>query len=277
MTRDLSPLFQSFKNEIPPNGAVNAAIKSSFLRLDNEMITDGVEALKNAKTLTEALSRLSPGYSGACAILSMFDPNSKLLRVACTGDCRAVLGRRDPRYGKYIAIALSKDQTGSNELELARIRAEHPNEPDVIDPKSKRVLGYLEPTRAFGDGMYKWPLEVVQECRDKFFGVVPRPGYLTPPYVTAEPIVTTMEIQEKGDFLIMASDGLWDHLSCEQAVKLVEMWMETHSNDKLGKKAQRSFPEPTKAKGVGKDEWRVKDENLLWRIRMWRHIWYGML
>jgi pyruvate dehydrogenase phosphatase len=193
----------------------------------------------------------------------MFDPNSRLLRVACTGDCRAVLGRRDPKSGKYIAIALSKDQTGVNELELARFKSEHPNEPDVIDPKSKRVLGYLEPTRAFGDGMYKWPLEVVQECRDKFFGVAPRRGYLSPPYITAEPVVVTTEIQEKGDFLIMASDGLWDHLSSEQAVKLVEMWVETIRNEKSGKGIQRSRPLQTKANGVKEEEWRIKDESFV--------------
>jgi pyruvate dehydrogenase phosphatase len=193
----------------------------------------------------------------------MFDPNSKLLRVACTGDCRAVLGRRDPKSGKYIAIALSKDQTGFNELELARVRAEHPNEPDVIDTKTGRMLGHLAPSRAFGDGMYKWSLEVVQECRDKFFGVAPWHGYLSPPYITAEPVVTTTEMRGHGEFLIVASDGLWDHMSSEQAVQLVEMWVAGRNNEKIGKGAQKHVPVPTKAKGLKEDELKIKDENFV--------------
>ncbi len=38
-----------------------------------------------------------------------------------------------------------------------RIRSEHPAE-DVI--QRGRILGGLEPSRAFGDARYKWPLEV---------------------------------------------------------------------------------------------------------------------
>lgn len=49
---------------------------------------------------------------------------------------------------------------------------------------------------------------------------------LTPPYLTAEPVITTTKIElEKGDFLILASKGLWDHLTNEQAVGLVGRWL----------------------------------------------------
>ena len=47
--------------------------------------------------------------------------------------------------------------------------------------------------------------------------------------MTAEPVITTTEISsESGDFLIMASDGLWDQLTNEQAVDLVGRWLESH-------------------------------------------------
>lgn len=42
-------------------------------------------------------------------------------------------------------------------------------------------------------------------------------------------MVTTTQISpENGDFLIMASDGLWDQLTNEQAVDLVERWLKSY-------------------------------------------------
>lgn len=50
----------------------------------------------------------------------------------------------------------------------------------------------------------------------------------TPPYLTAEPEVTETRLQTGAhpDFLIMASDGLWDNMSSEDAVACVELWLE---------------------------------------------------
>jgi len=51
----------------------------------------------------------------------------------------------------------------------------------------------------------------------------------TPPYLTAEPVITTTQISpESGDFLIMASDGLWDFLTNEQAVALIGEWLKVN-------------------------------------------------
>ena len=68
-----------------------------------------------------------------------------------------------------------------------------------------------------------------EEAQRRFFGPPLREPLISPPYLTALPVVTTMKIEpENGDFLIMASDGLWDHLTSEQAVKLVSRWLKTH-------------------------------------------------
>ena len=260
VVRGLSKLFQSFDSDEPfSQAAVDATIKSTFQELDDDILNDGIDALKTAQTHTEVLSRLAPGYAGSCALLSMYDPNSKLLRVACTGDSRAVLGRRDPQSGKYTAIALSVDQTGFDEAELARVRAAHPGETDVINPQTGRTLG-IAVTRAFGDGLWKWPLDIVKECHEKFFYRPPRPGYKTPPYLIAEPVVTTTEIRG-GEFMIMASDGLWEHMSSEQAVKLVEMWKVARKNGTIGKGIAKSEA-PTGVKGLY-DEQKVKEENFV--------------
>ena len=77
---------------------------------------------------------------------------------------------RAPRclVGKYITERLTLDQTGFDEGELARVRAAHPDEPGVINTQTGRMLGIVL-TRAFGDGLWKWPIDVVKECHEKFF------------------------------------------------------------------------------------------------------------
>ncbi len=184
----------------------------------------------NSKLVAAEL--LAPALSGSCALLSFYDSNTKLLRVACTGDSRAVLGRRG-ESGKWVARPLSVDQTGGNPDEEARMRKLHPGEENVI--RNGRVLGGLEPTRAFGDASYKWTREVSERLKKSFLGRTPSELLRTPPYVTAEPVVTTTKIQpEKGDFVVMATDGLWEMLSNEEVVGLVGQWIEKQSSERNG-------------------------------------------
>jgi len=88
-------------------------------------------------------------------------------------------------------------------------------------------LGSLEPTRAFGDAFYKWSRETQDRIKKHFFGRTPHQMLKTPPYVTAEPVVTSTTIEpSKGDFVVMATDGLWEMLTNEEVVGLVGQWIE---------------------------------------------------
>jgi hypothetical protein len=40
------------------------------------------------------------------------------------------------------------------------VRSEHPKDEEDYVIREGRILGGLEPSRAFGDARYKWPLEV---------------------------------------------------------------------------------------------------------------------
>ena len=141
-----------------------------------------------------------------------------------------MLGRRNEKSGQWEAVALSEDQTGYNESETRRLEREHPNEPDMIT--NGRLLG-LAVTRAFGDGRWKMSRELQEEARNRFYGPELREHLLTPPYLTAEPVITTTKINpENGDFLIQASDGLWDEMSSSQAVELVGRWLKSNDTSK---------------------------------------------
>ncbi|RYP14799.1 hypothetical protein DL765_006100 [Monosporascus sp. GIB2] len=213
----------------PSPEAVDAAIKAGFLRLDNEIVHESVEKVFKSNSKRAAAELLGPALSGSCALLAFYDSSSKTLRTACTGDSRAVLGRRS-ESGKWTATALSEDQTGSNPNEVARMRKAHPGEERVIH--HGRVLGGLEPTRAFGDASYKWSKAVSDRLRASFFSRGSSPYLKTPPYVTAEPVVTTTKISpERGDFLVLATDGLWEMLTNEEVVGLVGKWIENQATE----------------------------------------------
>ncbi|KAF3032508.1 hypothetical protein E8E11_000069, partial [Didymella keratinophila] len=224
---------------IPTPESIDKAIKSGFVLLDNEIVHESVKKVKQAKTKIAAAELLAPALSGSCALLSFYDSRSKLLRVACTGDSRAVLGRRGAN-GKWTATPLSEDQTGGTTSEAERLRKEHPGEPNVV--RNGRILGGLEPSRAFGDASYKWSLETNAELKKSYFARSPSSLLKTPPYVTAEPIVTTTKVEpEKGDFVVMATDGLWEMLTNEEVVGLVGQWLDTQGKMNGGNPQTQSW------------------------------------
>lgn len=225
--RELGTIFKPANDEnlryVPNSATIDQAIKNGFLKLDHELVNKNIEKLLNDNNKAKAAELLMPALSGSCALLSFYDTNSKLLKVAVTGDSRAILGSFKDNH--WTVRQLSIDQTGSNPTEVARIISEHPDEPKVI--RNGRVLGSLEPTRAFGDCRYKLPALIQERIYKQFFGKR-LPNHLqSPPYVTAEPVITTTKINpENSDFLVMASDGLYEMLTNEEIVGLVVKWME---------------------------------------------------
>ncbi|KAI1471883.1 protein serine/threonine phosphatase 2C [Daldinia caldariorum] len=251
VARELNTTYKAAETlgAVPSPEAIDTAIKLGFTRLDHEIVHESVEKVLKSNSKRVAAELLGPALSGSCALLSFYDSSSKTLRVACTGDSRAVLGRRSSS-GKWTATALSEDQTGSNPNEVARIRKAHPGEDRVV--YNGRVLGGLEPTRAFGDASYKWSKEVSDRLRESFFGRRYSPHLKTPPYVTAEPVVSTTKIQpEKGDFLVLATDGLWEMLTNDEVVGLVGKWIETQAAEQSSKSQLGSVW--TKLFGPGRD------------------------
>jgi len=206
---------------------VNDMIKQVFKEVDDS-ITDVSEVLSGTSRMN-AVRTLRYAYSGSCALVSVFEPDTRVLRVALTGDSRAILGRRiknkttNDGRDMYEVHVLSQDQNAYNKDEEARMNAEHPGE-KIMD--NGRVMGWGI-SRSFGNGAYKWSLDVQRQLYEKFLGDRPRPNVKTPPYFIAEPVITTTTVQH-GDFLIMASDGLWDILTNEEVVGLVGVWLENN-------------------------------------------------
>lgn len=134
--------------------------------------------------------------------------------------------------GSWLATPLSIDQTAQNPDEVQRLQLEHPGENFVI--RNNRLLGQLQPLRSFGDIQYKWDKVTHSHVLTQVYGgpIVPPSMYKTPPYLTAKPVITHHHLQPHDKFLILATDGLWDALSNEQAVRLVANFLQLQRKEK---------------------------------------------
>lgn len=243
----------------PPSSSASSSIdekiKQAFLTLDADAIDTAEAALRANLPLDETLARIKLATAGSCALLALYDPLVQTLRIACVGDSRAVLCRTNAN-GHCEALPVSVDQTGFNDAEVERVKLEHPGEDGII--KDGRILN-IAVSRGFGDGFWKWPADVQEKIAKECFNggyarKIPFDGLKTPPYLTAEPVITTTEVGlGGGEFLILASDGFWDHVSNEQAARLVREWIDW-----------RRAGMPAKAEGEGEAKVDKTDEEM-WR------------
>lgn len=249
------------RNPSPSNDAIDKAIKDVFLTLDDEFVNKAAEKALQSSSRGESAVTLSQAFAGAVAMLAFYDQAERTLKVALTGDLRAVRGRR-LADGTWRTDVLTIEQDGNNEDEAARIRKEHPGEPDVV--KDGRVLGW-QPTRMFGDATLKWSVETTKQIWKKHFGQRPREVVKTPPYVTAEPVITTTDIQD-GDFLILGCDGVWESLNSKEAVDLVGSWLnkrglartpKLNQQDSRASKKSASVTPATGEKTVRYEQWMI--------------------
>ncbi|KAJ4903244.1 putative protein phosphatase 2C 25 [Raphanus sativus] len=122
---------------------------------------------------------------GSCCVTAMFRDGN--LVVANAGDCRAVVSVGG------VAEALSSDHRPSRDDERARIETTG----GYVDMFRGvwRIQGSLAVTRGIGDAhLKKW--------------------------VIAEPETKTLRIDDEHEFLILASDGLLDKVSNQEAVDI---------------------------------------------------------
>ncbi|KAI5478534.1 protein phosphatase 2C family protein [Pseudohyphozyma bogoriensis] len=230
------------------------AIKNAFEGMDQEIVNAPMRLLEKLQKegkapklgretgisaeQTEALNTLLPALSGSCSLLAVLDAGRNKLHVACTGDSRAVMGTWEPSAsggGKWRAEPLSEDQTGKNPKEVERIKSAHPSSESETVIVRGRVLGGLEPTRAFGDARYKWALGVQEKLAEAFHVIA------TPEVVSIDlakglsaprkhkslssflPVSSSAEPPppEATRFIVLATDGLYDRLNNEEVVSLV--------------------------------------------------------
>ncbi|KAL2527414.1 putative protein phosphatase 2C 24 [Abeliophyllum distichum] len=123
---------------------------------------------------------------GTTAVVAVV--GEEVVVVANCGDSRAVLSRGG------VAVQLSDDHKPDRSDELARIEASGGK---VINWNGQRVLGVLATSRSIGDHYLK-------------------------PFVISQPEVRVFNRTNMDEFLILASDGLWDVVSNDFACQVAK-------------------------------------------------------
>ncbi|OAQ98383.1 hypothetical protein LLEC1_07195 [Akanthomyces lecanii] len=205
---------------------IQGAIERAFVDLDSALINDFISrATDKAVPLETKVQYMEVAWSGSCALMVLYNPATRTLYTACTGDSRAILGQQNPDT-LWEAEALSEDQNCANEAEIARINREHPNEDIAVH--NGRILG-LAVCRAFGDFRWKSSYEMQLEFSKRFMSCPPneKREILTPPYLIATPVVTVQKLtSELPSFVVLATDGLWYNCENYEVGDLVVQWLE---------------------------------------------------
>lgn len=140
------------------------------------------------------------GSTATCVLIKHGD-----LMVANLGDGRAVASVHN------MAKALTQDHNTSNPRERERVTAMG----GII--KDNRVGGVLIPTRSFGDFLLKSEMD-------------------KPPWkqvISPVPQIELFKLDTSWDFLVVASDGVWDAVTNTEALNFIRSKIEHKSRDKL--------------------------------------------
>ncbi|XP_004296831.1 PREDICTED: probable protein phosphatase 2C 40 [Fragaria vesca subsp. vesca] len=161
---------------------------------------------------------------GSCVLVVLLHGND--LYTLNLGDSRAVLathGDGDFMNGseRLKAIQLTGSHTVDNEVERTRVLCEHPDDPMSI--VAGKVKGKLKVTRAFGVGYLK-----KKKLNDALMGILRVRNLISPPYVSTQPSVDVRRISKSDRFVIVASDGLFDFFTNDEAVKLVHSYISSN-------------------------------------------------
>lgn len=157
------------------------ALMEAFVKTD-EAFRSELDTHRKSKRITQ--KDWHPGCTAAVALIV----RNKLF-VANAGDCRTIISRSG------FPFALSRDHIASCLEERERVVSVGGQVKWQVD--TWRVgPAALQVTRSIGDDDLK-------------------------PAVTSEPEITETELLAKDEFLVMASDGLWDVVSNEEVVSII--------------------------------------------------------
>ncbi|KZV45685.1 putative protein phosphatase 2C 25 [Dorcoceras hygrometricum] len=184
---------QAFFGVFDGHGGVKAAefaaenlVKNIVQELKRREDDDGIElAVRKGFLTTDSEFLRQDQQGGTCCVTALIRQGN--LVVSNAGDCRAVVSRGG------VAEALTSDHRPSREDE--RVRIEELG--GFVDNRNGvwRVLGSLAVSRAIGDQYLKQ-------------------------WVTAEPDTRILWLKPEHEFLLLASDGLWDKVSNQEAIDI---------------------------------------------------------
>ncbi|PPS07333.1 hypothetical protein GOBAR_AA13317 [Gossypium barbadense] len=170
---------------------------------------------------------------GSCCLVGVICGGT--LYVANLGDSRAVLGRAVKATGEVLAIQLSAEHNVCIESVRQELQSLHPDDSQIVVLKHNvwRVKGLIQVSRSIGD-VY---LKKAEFNREPLYSKFRLREPLKRPILSADPSISVHQLQPHDQFVIFASDGLWEHLSNQEAVDIVQNHPRSGSARRLVKTA----------------------------------------
>ncbi|KAJ9684070.1 hypothetical protein PVL29_016524 [Vitis rotundifolia] len=202
-------LFDNLKKFTSENqGMSEDVITKAFLATEEEFLS---------LVKKQWLSKPQIASAGSCCLVGIIC--SGLLYIANAGDSRVVLGRLEKAFREVKAVQLSAEHNANFESVREELRMLHPDDPQIVVLKHKvwRVKGIIQVSRSIGDAYLKNAEFNREPLLPKFRLDEP----FHKPILKAEPSVLVQRLHPEDQFLIFASDGLWENLSNQEAVDIV--------------------------------------------------------
>ncbi|KAG9453798.1 hypothetical protein H6P81_006702 [Aristolochia fimbriata] len=154
---------------------------------------------------------------GSCVLVGIVCSGN--LYTANLGDSRVVLGRLEKAIKEVSPIQLSAEHNAGQESVRQELRELHPDDSQIVVLKHKvwRVKGIIQVSRSIGDAY----LKNAEFNREPLIARFRLPEPFPKPILSAEPSIIVHKLLPNDQFLIFASDGLWEHLSNQEAVDIV--------------------------------------------------------
>ncbi|XP_043701283.1 probable protein phosphatase 2C 38 [Telopea speciosissima] len=202
-------LFHNLKKFTSENQGMSAAVISkAFSTTEDEFLSFVKKQWQNNPQIASV---------GSCCLVGIIC--NGLLYIANAGDSRAVLGRSEMATKEVRAMQLSTEHNASIESVREELHLLHPDDSQIVVLKHKvwRVKGIIQVSRSIGDAYLKRTEFNREPLLSRFR--LPKPFHK--PILSAEPSILVQKVHPQDQFLIFASDGLWEHLSNQEAVDIV--------------------------------------------------------
>ncbi|KAI3447635.1 hypothetical protein Pfo_004300 [Paulownia fortunei] len=224
VNESLFPNLKKFASEHQDMSA--NVIKKAFLETEEEFLS----IVRQQWLIKPQLASV-----GTCCLVGVIC--NGLLYVANAGDSRVVLGRADKAVRGVAAIQLSTEHNANVESVRDELRALHRDDSQIVVLKHKvwRVKGLIQVSRSIGDAYLKRSEFNREPLLPKFRLSEP----FSKPILSPEPSMFIHKLNPKDHFLIFASDGLWEHLSNQEAVDIVNSYPRLGIARRLVKSALR--------------------------------------
>ncbi|XP_009590077.1 putative protein phosphatase 2C 46 [Nicotiana tabacum] len=207
---------------------INNHLFQHLKRFSSEQQSMSVDVIRKAFQATEegflsVVSRQWPmkpqiAAVGSCCLVGVICNGT--LYIANLGDSRAVLGRFVKATGEVLAVQLSAEHNASIESVRQELQSWHPDDPQIVVLKHNvwRVKGLIQISRSIGD-VY---LKKAEFNREPLYAKFRLREPFSRPILSADPEISVHHLQSQDLFVIFASDGLWEHLSNQEAVDIVQ-------------------------------------------------------